>query len=83
MTGVNGQLYTIIFNIVIIATAVFAVVFVINYIITKKPKLLVYDDEKHDFFRIGKTRFKKLLFSNFFFYFFITLVAAGTAMLYT
>lgn len=66
----------------IIAVIGFTVVMLINFAVTKKAGILAYDDEKSDFPRLGGYRLRARLLSNFFFIFYIVLIAIGVTILY-
>lgn len=82
ITGSLGVAYQIVFGVAILSAAAFAVAAVINYLATGKAKILVFDDGGFQFARLSKGKYAKILFKNFFFYFFVTLAIFGTVITY-
>lgn len=78
----NGDIYVIVIGIVALFAIGFAVVAVVEAIATRKSRILVCDDYEAPTPRISASRFARCLLSDFFFWFYLVLIALGTVVLY-
>ncbi|MDD4125370.1 MAG: type II CAAX endopeptidase family protein [Eubacteriales bacterium] len=80
--GMNVEALAIVIAFAMLTVAGFTVAMIINYTVNKKSGILYYDDMKCDFPRLNGGLLRYRLLTNFFFLFYILLVAAGAALLY-